>query len=75
MEFEHNGQVLRPGASNPDDEYADGVSPAQITRIFDAIMADHSAPSSTPLAPGAISGVPRGYGRWATTHDGLHVPV
>jgi hypothetical protein len=55
---------LRGGASNPYDEHQYGISPEQAKRIADEIMADDTAPSTTPLPKAAVGGPSQGYGKW-----------
>jgi hypothetical protein len=54
---------LKSGAFNEDDPGDLGISNGRAAKLADEIMADDSAPSTTPLPPGR-SGVPQGYGKW-----------
>lgn len=53
---------LRSGASNPHDEYAEGISPAYSARLAEEILTEPwtSLPGTFP----GRSGVPQGYGKW-----------
>jgi hypothetical protein len=57
---------LRSGACGPEDEYAQGITPAHAARIADAINAEerrYGGPATMPESTGR-SGVPQGYGKW-----------
>jgi hypothetical protein len=55
---------LRSGASNPEDEYADGISQAHAARIAERILQERPEDNRVPEPSGGIGGPPQGYGKW-----------
>jgi hypothetical protein len=61
MTWDGDVSELRSGASNPEDEYFYGLSPAASARLAEEILAEDSAPASTPLPGPRRNGHPDGY--------------